>query len=813
MFKHLGEFISRHWLFVLVAWGLLALVLHATTPRWDDVTRDGDLAYLPAKMESVEGELLMSKAFPAQRAKSAVAILLVRHGRALEGADIAWAEDLADYLEQHATGLPIVDIWSRATEVLGEKLVSKLNQDGQATAVVVNLSNEFIAVDNIKVLSGIKELVAEREKLAARPAGLELAYAGSAALGADTFSATNESIANTEKTTVLLVVCILLVVYRAPVLVALPLLTIGLSLVCATDILAALTQANRLPGFEWWNFKIFTTTKIFIVVILFGAGTDFCLFLISRFKEELDRGLPPEEAVAEAVAQVGEALLGSALTTICGLGMLFFAAFGKFSNSGPAIATSLVVALLACLTFAPALLVACGNLVFWPFKSRQEKLSSDECAPATVKRRQMLGRFWAQVGNAVVKWPGTILIVSVALLAPLAIGGWETRISYDLLNELMPIPHSSATLRDSVQGSELSKKFFSPGETSPITILAWRESGIPFDTKEGERDIALLTKSLYDFTGHDGPEVESVRSLSEPLGGKPGSVNLLRGEGLKKLAARKHKRTRELYLSTAPDYAGRVTRFDVLMRYEPFGTPAIGLVNRIDQKLAALSADPNSPWHKTDFRILGATSGIRDLQRVTQSDQVLIQRLVVLAVLTVLIVILRRPLICFYLIISVVFSYWITIGATEMFFEWLYADTFSGLDWKVPIFLFVILIAIGEDYNIYLVTRVFEEQERHGRMEGLCRAVACTGGIITSCGVIMAGTFISMMSGSLRGMMELGFALSLGVMLDTCVVRPVLVPSFMALMYRFEGHFRSDVSPPAPPVPHSPGIATVLAER
>ncbi len=288
------------------------------------------------------------------------------------------------------------------------------------------------------------------------------------------------------------------------------------------------------------------------------------------------------------------------MTTICGLGMLFFADFGKFRNSGPAIALSLSITLLACLTFAPALLTMGGNALFWPFASRRARLAAQQDT-VEGRRRMVLGRFWEWVGGAVIAHPGLILIVSMLALAPLAWAGWNIR-------SLTTWSTSSTRPSERPGGATQPEVFSSPGETSPVTILALQENG-KFNTPEGEREISRLTKSLYDIDG-----VVSVRSIAEPLGNRPAYAQLFRAGSLKKMAARKHKRTTARYLTQVPELLGNVARFEVVTREEPFSQEAIDLVDRIDGQLRDMSQDADGAWHRTQFYLVGTTAGVRDLQ-------------------------------------------------------------------------------------------------------------------------------------------------------------------------------------------------------
>ncbi len=188
-----------------------------------------------------------------------------------------------------------------------------------------------------------------------------------------------------------------------------------------------------------------------------------------------------------------------------------------------------------------------------------------------------------------------------------------------------------------------------------------------------------------------------------------------------------------------------------------------------------------------------------------QRDRRRIELLVVASVFVILVVLLRQFIVPLYLLLSVLFSYFTAMGVTFAVFYLADPAGFTGIDWRVAIFLFTILIAVGEDYNIFLMTRIHEEQRRFGPIRGITEALDRTGPIISSCGIIMAGTFASLLiAGALTEMKQLGFALSFGVLLDTFVVRPILVPSFLILLHRTWPRFAGGHPEPAPAQPAMP---------
>jgi RND superfamily putative drug exporter len=775
MFQRLGRFAAAHPWLICAAWLLAGAGVTLLAPSWDERAQDDDIRFLPARCDSVRGYHLLEQAFPQDVFASRAIFAVERRSGGLTEADLALVDDaVADLqrLREEAPELGITRVCSHRDPFVGGRLLSI---DRQCALVQVSLATPYMAQQTRAAVDRADECF-RRHLEAAGPAesGLTVRATGAAGIGRDLVRAGGDSLEGTTLATVALVVVILLLVYRAPLLALVPLATIAGSVWVALKLLAACTL---IPGFHLVHIS-----RIFAVVMLYGAGTDYCLFLISRYREELARGRERGDAVARSVGGVGGALAASAGTVVCGLGLMGLAEFAKVRCGGPAIAVSLTVALLASLTLAPALLQILGRAAFWP--CAMPRLQPGE------RPRQPL---WEAISRAVTARPALVWGAAVLLLLPLALLGLAVRPSYKATGELSPCCGS-------VEGLAVIQRHFTAGEVGPITVLL--ESPTDWESKHGQAVLGHLSRGFAKL-----PNVAEVRSLTQPLG-EPLTgprappeprVQNLRGDLFKAvwrnvaqgLADGMQRGAREFYLAKllpAAEGGGprHVTRLDVVLKTDPFDPRSLPTLDLIQTWLREELPRSTGPLGEVRAECYGVTANARDLAEVTESDRLRINVLVLAAIFLILLALVRRPGLAAYLLATVLFSYLATLGATTLAASLWHGRPLGEVDWRVPFFLFTILVAVGEDYNILLITRALQERKRHGADGGTRRALARTGGTITSCGLIMAGTFATLMLAGLHTLVQIGFALAFGVLLDTFVVRPFLVPPLTLWLWRRE---------------------------
>jgi RND superfamily putative drug exporter len=792
IFDLIANLVTRRGILIVLAWIGLAFLFGRYAPSWDEVSLDDDVRFFPKGSISVDGQELLERGFP-EATESSIVVVAERPDGPLSEEDRGFVGTLADRLEgligPEFAIATVTDFRDRYMDTI---LIGGSGEEGsgQASLTLIGVEATYASKQARLTTNAVEDVLAELEGQV--PEGLQLGLTGSAVVGHDMNESSNASIDTTTYATVALVIAILLAVYRSPLLALIPLVTIALSVFVALKGLPAL---RWVPGLD---FQVINVTKVFVIVVLFGAGTDYCLFLIARYREERAHGFSIPEALGIAIRQVGAALVASAGTVIVGLGMLWFSSFAKIQYSGPAIALSLAVALVAALTLAPVLLRWFGRTIDWPF-GPPKPLPIDEATPIGSNGHASrpldqadaaLRGPWGRVANLVSRRPATILTVSLLGMLPFALYGSRVPSNYGQLSDL-PADASSKL------GAAMIRDYFPIGELGPTTLLL-ASPELDFRTEEGREAIASLSDRLGAM-----PEVARVRSLSRPLGepleqtirlseaeqALPGFIRRPLEQARDALIDQGYQAAEPVYVSTSPsdpDDLGRITRLDLLLRLDPFSESGMNALDTIRGEVAALVAPDAGPLAGSQVGYAGSTPMLYDLRSSIGVDKQRMYLLVTLGVYAILVFLLRRPGICLYLIATVVLGYLATLGLTDLVFQALHEgpEPWQGLDWKVGFFLFVILVAVGEDYNIFLMSRVVEEERGHGIVDGTRRAVAATGGIISSCGLIMAGTFGSMLTGRLLALRELGFALAFGVLLDTFLVRPILVPAFIILLER-----------------------------
>jgi RND superfamily putative drug exporter len=790
VFRLLGQLVRRAWLLLLAAWALLLVGTWYAAPPWDEVAQDREFAFLPADAPSRQAEEIYARAFPDDRHAST--IVLVLHRAAGDKGHLAEDEQFTQDVLEPGLRKIAAEEGGLAGEptpseepLFGdeEKLPSPpqkrsimeriktpnapgagallVSPDEQALLVVVDLTTEFLSRQNWPTIDKINDLVRDLRRQGKMPAGLDIALTGSAVIGRDHTESELQSARATGVLTVVLVVVLLILIYRAPLLALIPLATVFLAVQVSLHVLALLAQAGYTT--------LFQGLEIYITILAYGAGVDYCLFLTARYKEELDHGAGPAEGVAAAVGNVGAALTASAATVMCGIGMMYFAQFGKFREAGLAIPLSLLLVLAATLTFSPSLLRLAGRWAFWP---RHTKPGTP--LAGTPMGGSGLQWAWQKMGHILLRRPGTAWLVTATLMAPFAViaGLFYNRLSYDVIGDL-PADAPSVT------ATRYLEEHFPAGVMGPVSVLLV-DPHMNFDSDEGR----AVVKKATDRLRHEKEELDvaDVRSLTAPLGFTTAARHAFRGLDLPPDAQREaeEKLAREHYVTDLGERGNVGTRVDLVLKHSPFSHRSVENLKRIEA--AVRDALPGQVRGDAHLYVAGTTASVRDLSVVMQADRSRIEYLVLASVLVVLILLLRQLIVPLYLLLSVLFSYYATLGVAFVVFWALDPAGFTGIDWKVAIFLFTILIAVGEDYNIFLLTRVHDEQRQFGPVRGITEALTRTGPIISSCGIIMAGTFASLLAGSLTEMKQLGFALAFGVLLDTFVVRPILVPAFLILL-------------------------------
>jgi RND superfamily putative drug exporter len=469
IFRRIGEVAARYRRWVLGAWVVVAVVLNVVVPQLSEVIKRDSVPFVPADSEVMRGYHVMSTQFNGGHA-GGDAIVVMENDHGISDADRAYYAQLVTTIRRDKER--VVDVQDYVAHP--EFKASAQSKDGKALYLPIMLRAEVSTPQGDSDAVWLRDAVQQ-----AKPHDLHAYVTGDTAIIADFQQSVQDSTARTTVITGLLVILILLAIYRSPVTPLIPLTVIGLSIMVVRPLVAFL-------GLHVFQVAAFTET--FILAIVFGAGTDYCIFMISRFREQMAAGDSRTAAIATSTHRVGGAIASSAVTVMVGGLSMLPAHVSLFNTTGPAIAVAVVVTLIAGLTLTPALIAMGGDRFFWPQKVRSARHS----------------RFWSAAAALITRRPARVALAGLVPLLVLAALYPTMRLTYD---ERAPQP----TTNDSVQGMSALSRHYPDGEIMPNYVLV--SSG---HDMRNPRDLAALDQATKSVAKLDG--IASVRSFTQPLG-------------------------------------------------------------------------------------------------------------------------------------------------------------------------------------------------------------------------------------------------------------------------------------------------------
>jgi len=723
-----GQIVARWPLVIVLAWVVLVVAALRFSPALGAVAQQQNLSSLPA---SAPSQLYATRFVAGQRAAGhEIDMLILTDTHGISDHDVVLAQQIAAWLNDPATRpAHLLSAVAPGPEVPVAALESA---DHQALRLPItwDTTKDTLLQDSISAID------AHLAQLA-KPAGVTVGLVGAAAINHDFFSSIFNHVGAGMLLGLLIILLVLGFVYRSPLAVLVPLVTIGLAFALS---IAALAWFGQLFGLPVQSFSL-----EYVFIILLGAGTNYGVFLLSRYREEIRRSTDADQvsrraALARAIGRVGEAITSSALTVVVATGLMGLARLALLKVTGPAVAVAVLCLLLAGLTLLPALMALCGRVLFWPARPR----------PATLTDHSVPERgLWAHAGRLVTEHPWPLVIISVLILAPLAISALTATLSFD---DLLSLP-ASAPSRQAFAAFELH---FQDLTQTPVYI------SFPGHDLRQPQYVAALARLAQVLASV--PHVTSVQAPSQP-----------NGQPLPPGAALAPAQMSQFF---AVD--GSASQFMLTLDVEASSPEAMQAVGAIYTK--AGEALQSSLLVGAEVLVDGQSGLTYDQAGQLGADFRLIVPLVCLAIYVILSLLLRSLTAPLYLLATIALSAGTAIGLTNLFYHDILGEPFFYL---VPIFAFIFLAALGEDFNILTMARMREEIGRLGQCQGIAAAVALTGGVVSSCGLVMAASFSRAVASPVLEIAESFFAISTGVLIDTFIVRPLLVPAIATLLGRW----------------------------
>lgn len=556
---------------------------------------------------------------------------------------------------------------------------------------------------------------------------LQVEITGPAGIASDTLALFKNADLVLLFATIGLILVLLIVIYRSPLLALIPLVIAGL-------VYQVVDRTIGYAGKMDW-FVIDSQALSIMLILLFAVLTDYCLFVFSRYREELRKLGNQYDAMRVTMSQVGEPILFSGGTVLIAMLTLFAAVFKPYHNFAPVFSIAMVVILLAGLTLIPAVFALVGRKAFWPFVPKLE--------PEQPAKRS--GGLWAKTGSFVVKRPAIITSVLLIVLTVLSLNVATVKYSFNLMKSF-PEELSSR------QGFELLEMNFPKGKLAPVSVVLTSDKELVIDEPFLQKVKAL------EAAIQNGGGIDSVSPVIVPGMGTPNAAlprNFIAGD--------KHALKLQLTLADNP--------------YDP---AALNTVSALRQASAALLQSSGLDATSHELHFAGQTAEQLDVSIMNKRDTLVTFSLIAVLITIMLMFQTRSLLAPVIMMFTILISYLATLGLGWFVFHTVLG--YEAISYRIPVYTFVFLVALGVDYNIMLVSRIREEAKNHPWKDAVRRGVSLTGSVISSAGIILAATFAVLMTQPMQELFLFGLTMAFGILLDTFLVRGILLPSILTLV-------------------------------